>query len=192
MCHNLRSCAWFYQIIFIMSNYCTLVYKDVQGCTSVYIGVYSIWYRRTDYWNVKSLIQTRVSPSRFCQTKCRNLMTFVSINGFQKFFKRERDRYSWTEGVDGPKESTDWRNQRTEGLIWNGGYIQYFCASNGAWIFELLVFQTCSLRVHGLGWISNFGVLKVGYSMFYFWAYELSKVLSNVQLRSHNLNTEFF
>ena len=154
MCQNLRSCALFYQIIFIMSKYCSLVYKDVQGCTWVYMGVNSIWYRRADYWNVGSKNETRVSPNRFCQTKCRNLMTFVSINGFQKFVQRERNRYPWTE------DSTNRRNWRTEGFAWNGGYIQYIHASNSAWIFELLVFQTCLLRVHELGWISNKKFLK--------------------------------
>ena len=83
-----------------------------------------------------------------------------------------RSRYPWTE------DSTNRRNWRTEGFAWNGGYIQYIHASNSAWIFELLVFQTCLLRVHELGWISNLQDFKAWYSMFYFWAYELSKAFS--------------
>ena len=148
---------------FILSNHIynvKVLYPCVQGCTRVYMGVNSIWYRRADYWNVGSKNETRVSPNRFCQTKCRNLMTFVSINGFQKFVQRERNRYPRTKEFDGPKNSTDRRNRRTEGLIWTSGYIQYIHASNSAWIFELLVFQTCLLRVHELGWISNKKFLK--------------------------------
>ena len=48
--------------------------------------------------------ETRVTPSRFCQTKCRNLMTFVSINGFQLVTELRRNvlkQVSW-----------DWRIHR--------------------------------------------------------------------------------
>ena len=53
-CHNLRS--W---IISNHINTVTWLQSCVHGCTWMNMNTYSIWYRRTDYWNVKSLIQKR-------------------------------------------------------------------------------------------------------------------------------------
>ena len=147
------------------------MYKGVHGCKQYLIQtdrLFKCWIQKRDTCQSESILSNQMSK---LNDLCFN-------QRFQKFFKRERNRYPRTKEFDGPKNSTDRRNRRTEGLIWTSGYIQYIHASNSAWIFELLVFQTCLLRVHELGWISNLQDFKAFYSMFYFWAYEPSKWLS--------------
>ena len=159
---------------FILSNHIynvKVLLPCVHECTRVYMGVNSIWYRRTDYWNVGSKNETRVSPTQFCQTKCRNLMTFVSINGFQEFFKRVSLTVSMDWRFDEPKELTDWRIRLKRRI--HTVYPRVELCLN--------IRTTCLSDLFTTGpwtWLNiKQEVFKVLYSMFYFLAYELSKAV---------------